>query len=243
MLNKYNHIYNYEESIIHYMNTIIKIVSFGVYILIMLFKFNNVLFILNISLILFYILFSNIKITKYLNVIWNIKHLIIFMYIFMYYRSISFMRINYIVLYLVFSILFIYVIIFTSTKEDLSNGLGSIFNIGIYKEKIKLFFYKFICFKEIFINNLNKRVDNLEISGFDVRYRSFIVRWGIVLSDIKIIYEDSKKDLNKRVKNIKLRGYNVNNKRNHYMKKIHLIDVLVIGYDMFMIIYYILVVR
>ena len=243
MLDKYNHCYNYEESIIHNMNPIIKIISFIVYILILLFKFNNILFICNISLVLGYILFSNISIFKYLKIIWNIKYILIVIYVVMYSKGYSYMNINYILLYVVFSILFIYVIIFSTTKEDLSNSLGSIFNIGIYKEKVKYFFYKLICFKEIFIINLNKRIDNIEYNGFDIRYRSFIVRWGLVLSNFKDIYYDSKRDLYKRNKYILLKGFNGYNKRNKYSKKISLIDGIVIIYDVFLIIYYILVVR
>ena len=243
MFNLYNHKYNYGESIVHRMNTIIKIVSFLVFILVMLFKFNNVLFICNISLVIFYVLFSDISYSKYLNIIWKIKFIIIFIYIYLYYLNINIMKINYIVLYLISILLFLYIIVFTSTKEDISNSLGNIFNIGVYKERIKLFFYKIIAFKEIFINNINKRIDNIEYKGFDVRYRSFIVRWGLILSDIKITYKESKKELNNRIKVIKYKGYNGKDKKNKYSKKLCIFDYIILLYDLFMIIYYIMVVR
>ena len=243
MLDKYNHCYNYEESIIHNMNPLIKIFSFIIYIIVLCFRFNNILFICNISLVLSYIIFSNISIIKYLKVIWNFKILIIFIYILSYYKNYSNMTICYILLYVIFTILFIYVIVLTTTKEDLSNSLGSIFNIGIYKEKVKYRFYKLICFKELFINNLNKRVDNIEYNGFDIRYRSFIVRWGLVLSSIKDIYKDSKLDLKKREKYILLKGFNGYNKSNKYNKKLSLVDFVIVLYDIFLIVYYILVVR
>ena len=243
MLDKYNHCYNYEESITHNMNPLIKIFSFIIYIIVLCFRFNNILFICNVSLVLSYIIFSNISIIKYLKVIWNFKILIIFIYILSYYNNYSSMTICYILLYIIFTILFIYVIVLTTTKEDLSNSLGSIFNIGIYKERVKYRFYKLICFKELFINNLNKRVDNIEYNGFDIRYRSFIVRWGLVLSNIKDIYKDSKLDLKKREKYILLKGFNGYNKSNKYNKKLSLVDFVIVLYDIFLIVYYILVVR
>ena len=243
MLDKYNHCYNYEESIIHNMNPIVKIISFIVYIIVLCFKFNNILFICNISLVLGFVLFSNINVFKYLKVIWNFKLLLIFLYIFFLYKNYSWMSITYILLYVVFTILFVYVIILSTTKEDLSNSLGSIFNIGIYKERIKYWFYKLLCFKELFIINLNKRVDNIEYNGFDIRYRSFIVRWGLVLSSIKDIYRDSKKDLRKRERYILKKGFNGYNKRNNYHKKLSFIDYVIVLYDVFLIVYYIMVVR
>ena len=53
MLDKYNIVYQCENSFVHRMNPLIKIFSFIVYILLWLLKYNNYLFIMSLSFVLF----------------------------------------------------------------------------------------------------------------------------------------------------------------------------------------------
>ncbi|HIS17869.1 MAG TPA: hypothetical protein IAC02_04590, partial [Candidatus Coprovivens excrementavium] len=66
MLNKYDYLYNGEESLLILINPVIKLFGLFIYILLILLKFDRLLFIINIGLVFLLILLSNVKLTKYL---------------------------------------------------------------------------------------------------------------------------------------------------------------------------------
>ena len=65
MLNNLDYTYNDEDSIVHRINPLLKFIGLFIYILVCLFKYDNVLFILNLSLVFILILLSNVSILRY----------------------------------------------------------------------------------------------------------------------------------------------------------------------------------
>ncbi len=143
MLNRLDYSYNNEESIVHRLNPVVKIFGFFIYVIICLLKFNNLLFIVNISFVFFLLLLSNVNIVKYLKILWKLKFILIVMYAYMYHKEFAFIDMNIIVFKFIFFILYGVMLVYTTTKEDLGKGSANalnIFNIiGISLRKIASF--------------------------------------------------------------------------------------------------------
>ena len=137
MLNKYDYSFNYEDSFIHRMNPLIKIFSLFVYILVWLFKFNNYLFIFSLSYVFLLILISNVKLRKYIKVLWKFKYIFIIIGFYMYSKNMDIMDSSIIMLRIVFLILHIFMIMFTTTKSQMVRTIGWLIDriniIGINK--------------------------------------------------------------------------------------------------------------
>ena len=121
MLNKLDYSYNDEISLIHRIDPLLKFIGLFIYILVCLFKYDNILFIINLSLVFIIILFSNVS-------------------IFIYLYQLDIMDINIVVFKIVFLVLYMAVIVYTTTKEDIGKGLAKVINvfnlIGINIKKI-----------------------------------------------------------------------------------------------------------
>ena len=169
MLNKYDYLYNGEESLLILINPVIKLFGLFIYILLILLKFNRLLFIINIGLVFLLILLSNVKLTKYLKIIWKLKYLIILLYAYLYYKNLEIVEINIIIFKLIFLLMYIWVIIYTTNKEELSRGLSIILNkinlIGIPIKKITMFFINVYSFIEYFIDTYNEYINKIEREG------------------------------------------------------------------------------
>ena len=68
MLNSFDYSYYSEDSIVHRLNPVVKIVGLIIYVLISLLKFNQILFIISTCFVFLLLLLSNIRMTKYLGV-------------------------------------------------------------------------------------------------------------------------------------------------------------------------------
>ncbi|MBQ4030954.1 MAG: hypothetical protein II625_04295, partial [Bacilli bacterium] len=75
MLDSDAYTYNYEESIIHSMNAMLKIISFILFIISCFFKFDLVLFMSSMIWVFVLMIISNVRLTKYLKVIYRYKYL------------------------------------------------------------------------------------------------------------------------------------------------------------------------
>ena len=96
------------------------------------------------------LIFSNIKLNKYLKVILVNKYIFIFIYFLLRFLNVDSFDINVILFKLMFGILFVYLIIYTTSKEKLAKCLASFvdqFNfIRLSKKKLIAFFSNIINF-------------------------------------------------------------------------------------------------
>lgn len=248
MLNRLNYSYNNEESIIHRLNPVVKIFGLFIYTIICLLKFNNLLFIVNISLVFLLLLLSNIKILKYLKVVWKLKYILIIMYAFMYHKNMAFIDMNIIVFKFIFFILYGVMIVYTTTKEDLGKGCANtlnIFNIvGISLKKISSFITNIFAYFLIWIDTYNEVFMTLEIKGNVYTHSNLIDKVKFFFSNIKIVFKKSKEKLLLRNSDKRYKLYDGNVKSQYkYRRKLCIFDYLFIILNIGMIIFYILKVR
>ena len=248
MLDKLDYSYNWEQSIIHRINPIIKLAGLLFYVLVCMFKFNNTLFIINISFVFLLMLFSNINIVRYLKKIWNLKFLLIILYFILFRFGMRLGDLNVLFLEIIFFIIYINVIIFTTSREDLGKGLAYIFNIfnlvGISIKSITSFFTNIISFFKYMIDGYNEEIIRSDINGFTYSSGSFIDRKLLFLKNAKRIYNSS---INK-IKNRKdsMRNKFLNSKRRikyTYWNKLIIYDFIFLLCDFSMLLFYVLKVR
>ena len=248
MLNKLDYSYNNEKSIIHRLNPVVKMFGLCVYVLICLLKFNNVLFIVNISIVFALLLLSNIRILKYLKVVWKLKYILIIMFAYMFHKEMSFIDMNIIVFKFIFFILYCVMLVYTTTKEDLGKG-GAIsingFNIiGISLRKIASFITNIFAYLLIWIDTYNEVFTNLEIKGNVYTHTNLIERIKLFFSNIKLLFEKCKNKMKSRKSDMKYRLYKGNVKSKYkYRRKLCIFDYLFIILNIGMVIFYILKVR
>lgn len=248
MLNKLDYSYNNEESIIHRLNPVVKIFGLFIYVLICMLKFNNILFIVNISVVFCLILLSNINILRYLKIVWKLKYILVIMYFYMIHKDMEFMDINVLVFKFVFLVLYIALIVYTTTKEDLGRGGAlsvNMFNlIGISFKKISLFITNVVTFFEYFIVNMNDIFTNLEIKGNDYTHNNIIAKFKLFILNIRLVFKKTKDNMKSRKNDMKYRLYDGNVKSQYkYRNKLCIFDYLFIILNIGMIIFYILKVR
>ena len=225
MLNKYDYSFNYEDSFIHRMNPLIKIFSLFVYILVWLFKFNNYLFIFSLSYVFLLILISNVKLRKYIKVLWKFKYIFIIIGFYMYSKNMDIMDSSIIMLRIIFLILHIFMIMFTTTKSQMVRTIGWLIDriniIGINKKKIYNLVDNIYTFIFKFISLFNDTIIYREMNGTEYVH-------GNVLSKIKNVFNSTKSKVkdNKVIKKYRLFDERVVSKY-RYVNKLCLIDYLV----------------
>lgn len=248
MLNKYDYSFNYEDSFIHRMNPLIKIFSLFVYILVWLFKFNNYLFIFSLSYVFLLILISNVKLRKYIKVLWKFKYIFIIIGFYMYSKNMSIMDSSIIMLRIVFLILHIFMIMFTTTKSQMVRTIGWLIDriniIGINKKKIYNLVDNIYTFIFKFISLFNDTIVYREMNGTEYVHGNIISKGKIVVSNIKNVFNSTKSKVkdNKEVKKYRLYDERVVSKY-RYVNKLCIVDYLVLIINVGMVIFYVMKVR
>ncbi len=248
MLNRLDYSYNGEESIIHRLNPVVKIFGLFIYVVLCLLKFHNILFIVNISIVFMLLLLSNIKISKYLKIVWKLKYILIIMYAYMYHKEYAFIDMNIIVFKFIFLILYISMIVYTTTNEDLGKGGAkslNIFNLlGISLRKIASFITNIFVYIVFFIDTFNEVFVNLEIKGNVYTHSNVIAKRKLLFKNIKLLFSKTKEKMSLRKSDKKYRLYNGNVKSQYkYRSKLCIFDYIFIILNIGMIIFYILKVR
>lgn len=248
MLNKYDYSFNYEDSFIHRMNPLIKIFSLFVYILVWLFKFNNYLFIFSLSYVFLLILISNVKLRKYIKVLWKFKYIFIIIGFYMYSKNMDIMDSSIIMLRIVFLILHIFMIMFTTTKSQMVRTIGWLIDriniIGINKKKIYNLIDNIYTFIFKFISLFNDTIIYREMNGTEYVHGNVLSKGKIVVSNIKNVFNSTKSKVkdNKVIKKYRLFDERVVSKY-RYVNKLCLIDYLVLIINVGMVIFYVMKVR
>ena len=248
MLNKYDYSFNYEDSFIHRMNPLIKIFSLFVYILVWLFKFNNYLFIFSLSYVFLLILISNVKLRKYIKVLWKFKYIFIIIGFYMYSKNMDIMDSSIIMLRIIFLILHIFMIMFTTTKSQMVRTIGWLIDriniIGINKKKIYNLVDNIYTFIFKFISLFNDTIIYREMNGTEYVHGNVLSKGKIVVSNIKNVFNSTKSKVkdNKVIKKYRLFDERVVSKY-RYVNKLCLIDYLVFIINVGMVIFYVMKVR
>lgn len=248
MLNKYDYSFNYEDSFIHRMNPLIKIFSLFVYILVWLFKFNNYLFIFSLSYVFLLILISNVKLRKYIKVLWKFKYIFIIIGFYMYSKNMSLMDSSIIMLRIVFLILHIFMIMFTTTKSQIVRTIGWLIDriniIGINKKKIYNLVDNLYTFIFKFISLFNDTIIYREMNGTEYVHGNVLSKGKIVISNIKKVFNSTKSKVrdNKNIKKYRLYDERIVSKY-RYVNKLCIIDYLVLIINVGMVIFYVMKVR
>lgn len=248
MLNKYDYSFNYEDSFIHRMNPLIKIFSLFVYILVWLFKFNNYLFIFSLSYVFLLILISNVKLRKYIKVLWKFKYIFIIIGFYMYSKNMSIMDSSIVMLRIVFLILHIFMIMFTTTKSQMVRTIGWLIDriniIGINKKKIYNLVDNIYTFIFKFISLFNDTIVYREMNGTEYVHGNIISKGKIVVSNMKNVFNSTKSKVkdNKEVKKYRLYDERVVSKY-RYVNKLCIVDYLVLIINVGMVIFYVMKVR
>lgn len=248
MLNKYDYSFNYEDSFIHRMNPLIKIFSLFVYILVWLFKFNNYLFIFSLSYVFLLILISNVKLRKYIKILWKFKYIFIIIGFYMYSKNMSIMDSSIIMLRIVFLILHIFMIMFTTTKSQMVRTVGWLIDriniIGINKKKIYNLVDNIYTFIFKFISLFNDTIVYREMNGNEYVHGNIISKGKIVISIIRNVFNNTKSKVkdNKEVKKYRLYDERVVSKY-RYVNKLCIVDYLVLIINVGMVIFYVMKVR
>lgn len=248
MLNKYDYSFNYEDSFIHRMNPLIKIFSLFVYILVWLFKFNNYLFIFSLSYVFLLILISNVKLRKYIKVLWKFKYIFIIIGFYMYSKNMDIMDSSIIMLRIIFLILHIFMIMFTTTKSQMVRTIGWLIDriniIGINKKKIYNLVDNIYTFIFKFISLFNDTIIYRELNGTEYVHGNVLSKGKIVVSNIKNVFNSTKSKVkdNKVIKKYRLFDERVVSKY-RYVNKLCLIDYLVLIINVGMVIFYVMKVR
>ena len=248
MFNNLDYTYNDENSIIHRINPLIKFIGLFIYILVCLFKYDNILFILNLSLVFILILLSNISFLRYLKIVWKLKYIIIIIYFMLYHYGMELIDINIIVFKLIFLILYIALIIYTTTKEDIGRGLARIINIfnliGINIKKISSFITNIITFIIIYIDTMKEVINSGENKGIVYSHSNILNKIKLVFINLKRVYKDCKNKMRLRKSDMKYKLYNGNIiSKYKYRTKLAIFDYAYILMNIGLIIYYVLKVR
>ncbi len=248
MLNKLDYSYNCEESIIHRINSVVKLFGLFIYVLLCLLKFNNVLFICNIGFVFLLILLSNINIIKYLKVIWKLKYILIIMYAFMYHKQMDFMNMNIIIFKFVFFVLYLSMIVYTTSREDIGKGTSIVVDriniVGISFKSITTFFTNILVFVDNFIDSYNEIFIIEGIKGKVYSCSNLIDKIKYIVINFKIVLEDSKEKMNNRKYDMKYRMYNKDVKSKYkYRNKLFIFDYVYVILNVAMLVFYVLKVR
>lgn len=244
MLNKYDYAYNHEISIIHRINPLIKLWCFVLFFISCFLKYNNIVFFSTIISIFMMLIFSNIKLNKYLKVIWVNKYIFIFIYFLLRFLNVDSFDINVILFKLMFGILFVYLIIYTTSKEKLAKCLASFvdqFNfIRLSKKKLIAFFSNIINFVLLLGKEVNLLFESNSLKGNDLYFLSIIQKIKYLCKSFKLIYNNAKIKNIKRKDSMKYRFFDVALPFEYkYRNKLNVIDFILLGFYIFIFVYYI----
>ena len=194
------------------------------------------------------ILLSNVSILRYLKVVWKLKYLIIILYFMLYHYGLEIIDINVIVFKLIFLILYIVMIIYTTTKEDIGKGLAKGFNIfniiGINLKKISSFITNIITFIISYIDTMKEVINSGENKGIDYSHSNILNKFKLVLVNLKRVYKDCKNKMRLRKSDMKYKLYDGNIiSKYKYRTKLVIFDYAYIFMNIGLIIYYVLKVR
>ena len=244
MLDRYMVSYNYEESILHTLNPIVKFISFILFFISLFFKFDLIIFIASLVWVFTLLMFSNISIKQYLKVIWNYKYILIFIYIFMFHLQIEPVFIHVVMFKIIFCLLYYYLILFTTTKRDFSKGLGNIFNIGLNEKKVSNVFstiYVYIC---TFIEVVNNNYDIYSIKGEDKIFINIIKKTVFFIKNIKNNILETNNRMTEYKNNMKYRMYDSSIRYKYkYRSKLNVFDYVLLIFFFSIYVYYIIKVR
>lgn len=205
MLNKLDYSYNNEDSFIHRINPSIKLLGLVFYVLFCLLKYNNYLFISNITMVFILILFSNVDYKRYLKTVLKWSFFLIFLYVLLYSQNMVIRDINIIVFKILFFVLYFKCLIFTTTREEFGKGgsfLLNLFNliglsvrrIGINIANIFSFIYYFFDTSKEYISNISIKGGCADVSLLD-KVSSFIKEFGNIWKLSREKNKQRKKDL------------------------------------------------
>ena len=243
MLDRYMVSYNYEESILHNLNPVVKFISFILFVISCFFKFNAILFFLDMIWIFALILLSNIKLIKYLIVIWNYKYFLIFIYIYLFSKNLEIIYINMVLFKVIACLLYFYLILFTTTKKDYTKGLGIIFGFNNIK-KVSNFFNKIYLFFVNFVILNNEKQEIYSIKGNDRIFISFINKVYLFIRFLGTNIRDSINKVKYDNDNMKYLLYNDKYVSKYkYRNKLNIFDYIFILFFIIIYVFYIVKVR
>lgn len=243
MLDRYMVSYNYEESILHNLNPVVKFISFILFVISCFFKFNAILFFLDMIWIFALILLSNIKLIKYLIVIWNYKYFLIFIYIYLFSKNLEIIYINMVLFKVIACLLYFYLILFTTTKKDYTKGLGIIFGFNNIK-KVSNFFNKIYLFFVNFVILNNEKQEIYSIKGNDRIFISFINKVYLFIRFLGTNIRDSINKVKYDNDNMKYLLYNDKyGSKYKYRNKLNIFDYIFILFFIIIYVFYIVKVR
>ena len=249
MLDKLDFTIHDIDSIVHRVNPSIKFIGLIIYTLICFLPFHNILFILNIAFVFLLILLSNVKYTRYLKVLWNLKFFIIIYYLFtLNTLGLELRDIHIFLFKVLFFIYYVKVIEFTTTKESVGRGLGFIINlfnlIGFSVRRIEMFIINIISYCIMMITNNRDYIHSLEYKGVNYSHANILDKGKIIVSNIKRVNEFSKEDMKRRKRDIESKNYNAKRKRAYsYRNRFNVFDILYLVYNIGLLVFYVLVVR
>lgn len=248
MLNRFLYSFYGELSVVHRMNPVIKLLGLFVYVLICLLKYDNVLFICNISFVFVLMLLSNVNMFRYLKVIWKLKYILILMYVFMDHLEMELTSINIIVFKFVFFVLYLSMIVFTTTREDIGRGCSIVVNrfniVGLSIKSISMFITNCFVFLDYFKESYEVIFITGEIKGTVYSHSNVLKKWKLIISNFKSVLNDTKDKMNNRKNDMKYRMYNERVKKKYkYRNKLYFFDYIYVILNIGMIVFYIMKVR
>ena len=248
MFNKLDYSYNDEDSIVHRLNPTLKILGLIVYVLISFLKFNYILFGISIGLVFVLLLFSNIRFTRYLKVLSMTVLFIVAVYIYMVHRNSKIFIIFSVITELIFLILYVMMIIYTTTRKDLGFGSAKIvdlFNlIGINFKKISSFITCLYIYPGMFLDTCDDIFTSMEIKGKVYSQAVITEKISIFFKNILFVIRKTNDKMKLRKESMKYRLYNGNVKSKYkYRNKLCIFDYIFIIVNVGMLSFYILKVR
>jgi energy-coupling factor transporter transmembrane protein EcfT len=248
MLSKEYSNYCEGDSIIHRLHPSIKIYGLFCFVLLCLLKYNNYLFIANIAFVFVLILCSDIGLNRYIKSVWRGKYFFIILYLILYKMGMSIFNINLLFFKIVFFLLYLDIIKYTTTRLDVSKGIANLldifnfinYNIRKLVIQISNMFYFFI----LFPFEKRKYLDSLDVKGGLYSQTSILTKKKVFFQNFKEIFKLTRKGLKER-KELLLK-HHYNKKRRIYYKylyKYKLSDILFVIIYLVMITFYILKVR
>ena len=247
MLNKLDYSYNNENSLIHKINPSIKLLGLLFYVLFCLLKYNNYLFICNVTIVFCLILFSNVDAKRYLKILFRWFFILLFLYVLMYSQNMVIRDINVIVFKILFFVLYFKCLIFTTTREEFGKGgsvLLNLFNIiGLSVRRIGIDISNLFSFIGFFFNNWKDYYTSINVKG-GCADLSIFDKAVAFFREFGNIWKKSKNDSKQRKKDLLNKLYDKNLHNTYkYRYKLKWYDYLFVIIYIGMLIFYILKVR
>ena len=245
MLNKDLYLFNSNNSLLSKINPLVKFCGLFIYILVSLFKYNNYLFIFNISLVFLYMLLSNVSIKLYFKRILKYIPFFIILYFVLLSNNVPISNIIIISFKIIFLFMYIYVIFYTTSSDDLIYAIShflSFFNVfGIYYYRIEYVVRRFVLSIYYFFDSQNKIISSLNAKGIDTIHVNLIKRFYLFIKYFSYIKNDVKDMVQLNIREMDKKLYY--NKRSKYNMKLAFLDFVFLFINIGMIVYYGVIVR